>query len=655
MEIEMSNARPGRISKRAGVSFVLAASAFAVSALVASLLVAASDPVTGGAAPGYVDDQVCARCHVKIAESYREVGMARSFYRPLGADRIEDFSAPPFVHEASERAYRIAWEGEELIFRRWVPGPDGEKNDLFEVAVDWILGSGSHSRTYLFRTANGELYQLPLAWYSQPGAIGWGMAPGFDRADHLGVNRQVRSECMVCHNAFPEVPVGSDLRWEPEFFPADLPEGIGCQRCHGPGGEHVRLAKADRVDFHRLAAAIVNPADLSPERRDDICFGCHLQPSVAIPGLRRFERGEYAFRPGQRLSDHAVPVDVVIEGEDRSERFEINHHPYRLRQSRCYLEGGEMSCLTCHDPHRKVPVAERAAHYRAACQSCHAVDACALEAMGAAARTALPDALRSVDAGDCVACHMQERRTQDVVQVTMTDHRIRRRPAPPEELLAPRGERESVALLDVEIPSVSGAPTGNLAEIYRAAAVLRAGSRGEVVDHLRAMLDKEPQPSAVPYLDLASALLSQRRLEETEKALDEALQRAPGHYLALDWGGLIRVMAGDLEGAVELLEQAVEASPLRAESHFNLGRVLYGMERPGEALPSLRRAVELRRNLTRGWLFLGQAEEDLGHPEAAREAYRQALSVDPADARARRRLADLDAAPARRDAAEETP
>ncbi len=38
--------------------------------------------VTGGAAPGYVDDQLCGSCHADLYRSYQEVAMARSFYRP---------------------------------------------------------------------------------------------------------------------------------------------------------------------------------------------------------------------------------------------------------------------------------------------------------------------------------------------------------------------------------------------------------------------------------------------------------------------------------------------------------------------------------------------------------------------------------------------
>ena len=63
-------------------------------------------------------------------------------------------------------------------------------------------------------------------------------------------------------------------------------------------------------------------------------------------------------------------------------------HPYRLWQSTCYIESdGAMSCLSCHDPHRKVRPADRAAHYQAKCLACHQLEDCDVEAMALAAQT----------------------------------------------------------------------------------------------------------------------------------------------------------------------------------------------------------------------------------------------------------------------------
>src|ERR1051325_4503823 len=282
--------------------------------------------------PGYVEDRECAACHEKIAHTYRDVGMSKSFYRPRRDDAIEDFAKLPFRHAKSGETMELRWRDGKLIFRRWT----GDGDNLFEQPVDWILGSGHHSRTYLYQTPNGELYELPLAWYSQTRE--WAMAPGYDRPDHEGVLRRARLECVFCHDAYPGLATNArDGYWRNQGEPAALPEGIGCQRCHGPGAEHVQRAMNEAGD---VKSSIINPMRLASARRNDVCYECHMQPSVVVPGIRKFGRDINSFRPGQPLSDYILHLDIDDRGMPRPQRFEINHHPYRLEQSRCFRESG---------------------------------------------------------------------------------------------------------------------------------------------------------------------------------------------------------------------------------------------------------------------------------------------------------------------------
>jgi Flp pilus assembly protein TadD len=578
--------------------------------------------------PGYVDDRSCKICHRDQYLPYQEVGMARSFYRPDPGKAIEDFDATYF-HEPSRRHYEMGFADGRLTFRRYQLDSGDARVNVYEQEVDWILGSGHTSRTYLFQTPNGELYQLPVAWYTQTAS--WGMAPGFDDAAHLGVTRRARRECLFCHNAYADVSPGDDHHWGPHTYPTDLPEGTGCQRCHGPAGKHVRAATEEMKNVEKVRSSIVNPAKLPPRLRDDVCDQCHLQPSVALAGVRRFGRGDFSYRPGEPLADYLVQVDVDAEGEAREERFEINHHPYRLRQSKCYeASGRELSCLTCHDPHRKVPAAQRAAHYRAACLGCHQVDACRLDEMTAEAE--------DVDGGDCVACHMSRRRTQDVVHVVMTDHLIRRRPGGP-ELLAPRQESAPV-LVDVEILDRERGSRGALAEVYRAIAVLRASASPSAVDHLAKMLPAAAPPQIDPYLDLAKAQISLHRFADAERTLLGVLARWPGHPLAREWLALARFQLGREDAAVAELRELVREHPGRAEPWFNLGLFLTRAGELEEALDCLRRALAARPNMAPAWYYAGVVSGALGRPDDAAAGYRRALEIDPNHDRARLALGE---------------
>ncbi len=482
--------------------------------------------VTGGAAPGYVNDAACAYCH-KESQSYRQVAMARSFYRPSADKVIEDLQNNHYHHLPSDRHYELSLRDGDYWFKRYQLDPAGQPINVFETKVDWILGSGYHVRTYLYQTEIGELYQLPLAWYTLEGK--WGMQPGYDKPDHQGVLRPVRRECMFCHNAYPDVPEGSDAHLEPHVFPHELPEGTGCQRCHGPGAEHVRLVFGGETDQARIRESIANPGRLSPQRRDDVCFECHMLPAVAATPIRRFERKDYSFRPGQDLADYQVTYEIRENDQDPAERFEINHHPYRLLQSRCYQESrGRMSCLSCHDPHVKIRPEQRAAHYRPKCLACHQ----GLQHPGQ----------EGIAQGDCTECHMPTSRPQDVVNVAMTDHKIRIL-KPGEEPMRKKVEIEH-ELQDIQFYQPQRAPDGDLGEIYRLLGLIRPnlGISKAALGYLEKLLRRSPPGSRIPYHDLVRSLVKRKDLQSADRVLDMLEQRHGANAESLRWRGLVKMM-----------------------------------------------------------------------------------------------------------------
>ena len=63
--------------------------------------------------------------------------------------------------------------GGKILPAAWQRGFDGKPDNVEELQIDYIMGSGNHVRTYLHREVDGTLIELPLAWYAELGGH-WG-------------------------------------------------------------------------------------------------------------------------------------------------------------------------------------------------------------------------------------------------------------------------------------------------------------------------------------------------------------------------------------------------------------------------------------------------------------------------------------------------
>ena len=94
--------------------------------------------------------------------------------------------------------------------------------------------------------------------------------------------------------------------------------------------------------------------------------------------------------------------------------------------------------------------------------------------------------------------------------------------------------------------------------------------------------------------------------------------------------GLSSVIAnfGQIEEAVELLQQAVRLEPLSTNAHFDLARLLTSLGRYDEAVQAARKAIELQPAGAGTWEMLALVEAKRGDGEAALKAAAQESDPD---------------------------
>ncbi|HYR90102.1 MAG TPA: tetratricopeptide repeat protein [Terriglobia bacterium] len=583
----------------------------------------------------YVDPTLCADCHPNISETYQHTGMGRSFSRPTTANTVgEPKNAVTFYHKPSDSYFTMMERDGRFYQRRYQIGFDGKETNSLEKQIDFVMGSGNHVRAYLHRTSRNTLVELPLAWYAEKGGS-WAMNPGYDRPDHPGFTRAVTYGCMFCHNGIPEIRPGDAQSGAEPVFSGNVPQGIDCQRCHGPGGKHVETVQA-AAGVEEIRKAIVNPARLSPDRQMEVCMQCHLETtSSRLPNsIVRYDRDPFSYKPGELLADFMLHFDQA-PGAGNDDKFEIAGAAYRLRRSACFQKSeGALQCTTCHNPH-DIPRGEpAAAHYTAVCRQCHDAGIKKLVASG-----------KHSAAGDCIGCHMPRRRTDDVVHVVMTDHYIQRR-KPARDLLAPITERretdENAYHGEVVLYYPETLPEGADRELYLAIAqVSQKANLSEGTQQLATAVEKYRPDRTEFYLHLADAWKNSGQMDKAIPLYEEAVRRRPDSLIALQRLGFSLRSSGQLARAAEILKRALAVDARDAATWHQLGLVYLGGGSTSDGLAAFQKAVELDPDMSEARNSLGGVWLESGDLPQAESAFREALRIQPDYAEAHSNLGSV--------------
>jgi hypothetical protein len=215
-----------------------------------------------------------------------------------------------------------------------------------------------------------------------------------------GVQVQVwNKQCYSCHVSQQEKNFDVEKN---EYKTAWLDFGTNCERCHGPGSDHVAAPR----NAHMLVQTT-----LDATRNTMVCAQCHSFRDTFAKG---FSAGSDYYNYFMPILQYNQPrdKDPAYWADGRTRRF--SNDAYGLWQSECFLKGGA-TCVSCHSSVHEVEI-EKNPQLRptanALCTRCHIQigEKIAAHTHHAAGSTG----------SSCVECHMP--RTVFSIKAEIRDH-----------------------------------------------------------------------------------------------------------------------------------------------------------------------------------------------------------------------------------------
>ncbi len=314
------------------------------------------DPPNLGAE--YIGSERCASCH-----NARDAELWDVWNETIHAQTIRPANDETILGDLSDTdALTVTW-------------PDGEERPITADDITYVIG-GNYTQQYIsvLEGEDGEdsYLVLPVVWNIPQTAEQEGLWAPFYADNWTTPERDWRSTCSGCHSTgltgelLQSMP---DFEFVDDWREGDVEIGIGCESCHGPGGNH------EGGD---------NPMPRTPDAQ--VCGQCHAQghdPSGEFPFPTDYQ-------PGLLLDEGVFTLtgmdDETVWWPDGHARSSANQYSEWLNSGHTASletlqesELAEDSCLRCHaappDPTDPTPdevewtLAD--AQYGITCVACH--------------------------------------------------------------------------------------------------------------------------------------------------------------------------------------------------------------------------------------------------------------------------------------------
>jgi predicted CXXCH cytochrome family protein len=322
----------------------------------------------------YVGSASCEKCHAEIYAHWKKTPMANVVRDPrLHPDAVTPDLNTNTVAKFSEN--QIAFVYGSVWKQRYFTKVG---DDYFPLPAQWDITNKKW-----------------LPYFVKPGTDWW---VAFYPSDNM--QRPTGPTCDGCHSVGYDIHTKQVAEWN-----------VGCEKCHGPGGEHA---------VHPSSDNILNPARMDYVSANDACIQCHSQGRpISSPIEGKYYDWPVGFHVGLQLQDFWQLEEHKL-GETTFTHFaDGTAHKNRMQGNdfvQSVMNRRGVTCFTCHDVHGTENYAQLRKPANKLCLDCHAP----MSANGPRTATLQEHTHhRDGSAGsECIACHMPK------IQTTISDVKV---------------------------------------------------------------------------------------------------------------------------------------------------------------------------------------------------------------------------------------
>ena len=330
----------------------------------------------------YTGSQSCQKCHQEIYARWKKTPMAN------------------IVRDPHEHPEAIT--------------PDLATNNVAKFTKDQVaFVYGSLWKQRYFTKVGDDYFPLPVQWvfadhswrpYHVPDKGGdWWTA--FYPSDNM--QRPTGPTCDGCHSVGYDIHTRQVAEWN-----------VGCERCHGPGSEHVA---------HPSRTNIVNSGLMDSVAASDTCIQCHSQGQPrSSPIEGKYYDWPVGYNVGLKLADYWKLEDCTL-GQTTFYYFpDCTAHKNRMQgndfaQSVMYRRG--ITCSSCHDVHGTANYAQLRKPTEQICLDCHGPSS--PNGPHTATLEQHTHHKEGSAGSQCVACHMPAIESEGVPETFVHAHTFR--------------------------------------------------------------------------------------------------------------------------------------------------------------------------------------------------------------------------------------